>query len=350
MASHIPLEEVLISCPRPQQQQQQQNNNNNNNQERKVRPHPDQALKCPRCDSTNTKFCYYNNYSLTQPRYFCKGCRRYWTQGGSLRNVPVGGGCRKKKISSSSSSSSAAAPSSSSSFSSPSSSSSSFKKDLVTTSPNALLPTSLIAPPLSYDPIDLSLTFARPMRGLGFDDHDTSFLLGNPNPSTTNLGITTVPASAANDGFLDILRGGFLGNNYPSGFPNLYYGFGGGGGGGCNNGSVKMEGGVSGEGEEGMVLPFEGGDNHNMDGVTQTVGESCHGSNCNKAMLEGGESKVVMGLQWEMSGDGNNNNSNNNNNNNNNMMVESAGRDYWNNGVLGPATTSWHGLINSSLI
>ncbi|KAK8551530.1 hypothetical protein V6N13_119988 [Hibiscus sabdariffa] len=53
--------------------------------------------KCPRCDSLNTKFCYYNNYSLSQPRYFCKTCRRYWTQGGTLRNVPVGGGCRKGK-------------------------------------------------------------------------------------------------------------------------------------------------------------------------------------------------------------------------------------------------------------
>ncbi|GAB4857277.1 hypothetical protein Ancab_015185 [Ancistrocladus abbreviatus] len=52
---------------------------------------------CPRCGSSNTKFCYYNNYSLTQPRYFCKGCRRYWTRGGSLRNVPVGGGCRKSR-------------------------------------------------------------------------------------------------------------------------------------------------------------------------------------------------------------------------------------------------------------
>ncbi|KAG9444424.1 hypothetical protein H6P81_015764 [Aristolochia fimbriata] len=55
------------------------------------------APNCPRCDSSNTKFCYYNNYSLTQPRYFCKGCRRYWTKGGSLRNVPVGGGCRKNR-------------------------------------------------------------------------------------------------------------------------------------------------------------------------------------------------------------------------------------------------------------
>ncbi|PHT57528.1 Dof zinc finger protein DOF3.5 [Capsicum annuum] len=55
------------------------------------------APACPRCGSTNTKFCYYNNYSLTQPRYFCKGCRRYWTKGGSLRNVPIGGGCRKSR-------------------------------------------------------------------------------------------------------------------------------------------------------------------------------------------------------------------------------------------------------------
>ncbi|XP_008799722.2 dof zinc finger protein DOF1.2-like [Phoenix dactylifera] len=60
---------------------------------------PDNELApiCPRCDSSNTKFCYYNNYSLTQPRYFCKGCRRYWTKGGNLRNVPVGGGCRKNR-------------------------------------------------------------------------------------------------------------------------------------------------------------------------------------------------------------------------------------------------------------
>ncbi|KAK3003826.1 hypothetical protein RJ639_018105 [Escallonia herrerae] len=56
-----------------------------------------QNLRCPRCDSANTKFCYYNNYNLTQPRHFCKTCRRYWTKGGALRNVPIGGGCRKNK-------------------------------------------------------------------------------------------------------------------------------------------------------------------------------------------------------------------------------------------------------------
>ncbi|XVF40467.1 hypothetical protein PTKIN_Ptkin01aG0115900 [Pterospermum kingtungense] len=80
MASTGRLMEKASQEEQPQQQQQQQ-----------------QALKCPRCDSSNTKFCYYNNYSLSQPRHFCKACKRYWTRGGTLRNVPVGGGCRKNK-------------------------------------------------------------------------------------------------------------------------------------------------------------------------------------------------------------------------------------------------------------
>lgn len=63
----------------------------------KTHTNSEHALKCPRCESTNTKFCYFNNYSLTQPRHFCKSCRRYWTKGGALRNVPIGGGCRKNK-------------------------------------------------------------------------------------------------------------------------------------------------------------------------------------------------------------------------------------------------------------
>ncbi|KAK1410628.1 hypothetical protein QVD17_37165 [Tagetes erecta] len=58
---------------------------------------PEQIAKCPRCDSSNTKFCYYNNYSLAQPRPFCKACKRYWTKGGALRNVPIGGSCKKNK-------------------------------------------------------------------------------------------------------------------------------------------------------------------------------------------------------------------------------------------------------------
>ncbi|KAG2263589.1 hypothetical protein Bca4012_014657 [Brassica carinata] len=71
-----------------------------------------QSLKCPRCSSLNTKFCYYNNYNLSQPRHFCKNCRRYWTKGGVLRNVPVGGGCRKAKRSKSKQPPSSSSPSS----------------------------------------------------------------------------------------------------------------------------------------------------------------------------------------------------------------------------------------------
>ncbi|KAK8580680.1 hypothetical protein V6N13_143745 [Hibiscus sabdariffa] len=57
-----------------------------------------EPLKCPRCDSTNTKFCYYNNYNKSQPRHFCKACKRHWTKGGTLRNVPVGGGHKNKRL------------------------------------------------------------------------------------------------------------------------------------------------------------------------------------------------------------------------------------------------------------
>ncbi|XP_004501928.1 dof zinc finger protein DOF5.6 [Cicer arietinum] len=89
MDSSSPISGDMLTCSRPMMDQ------------RRLRPPHDQSLKCPRCDSTHTKFCYYNNYSLSQPRYFCKTCRRYWTKGGTLRNIPVGGGCRKnKKVSS----------------------------------------------------------------------------------------------------------------------------------------------------------------------------------------------------------------------------------------------------------
>ncbi|KAI3463967.1 hypothetical protein Pfo_020630 [Paulownia fortunei] len=49
----------------------------------------------------DTKFCYYNNYNINQPRHFCKSCQRYWTAGGTMRNVPVGAGRRKNKNSAS---------------------------------------------------------------------------------------------------------------------------------------------------------------------------------------------------------------------------------------------------------
>ncbi|XP_010483955.1 PREDICTED: cyclic dof factor 1-like [Camelina sativa] len=64
---------------------------------------PTKILPCPRCNSMETKFCYYNNYNVNQPRHFCKACQRYWTSGGTMRSVPIGAGRRKSKNNSTSS-------------------------------------------------------------------------------------------------------------------------------------------------------------------------------------------------------------------------------------------------------
>jgi hypothetical protein len=76
--------------PRPRQPQQQ-----DTAEARAAASAP--PLPCPRCRSRNTKFCYFNNYNVNQPRHFCKDCHRYWTAGGALRNVPVGAGRRKNR-------------------------------------------------------------------------------------------------------------------------------------------------------------------------------------------------------------------------------------------------------------
>jgi hypothetical protein len=73
------------------QQTEAEANNNNNGGGGSAR-----GEQCPRCASHDTKFCYYNNYNTSQPRHFCRACRRYWTLGGSLRNVPIGGSTRKR--------------------------------------------------------------------------------------------------------------------------------------------------------------------------------------------------------------------------------------------------------------
>lgn len=65
--------------------------------EEKTLKKPDKIIPCPRCNSMDTKFCYFNNYNVNQPRHFCKKCQRYWTAGGTMRNVPVGAGRRKNK-------------------------------------------------------------------------------------------------------------------------------------------------------------------------------------------------------------------------------------------------------------
>ncbi|KAL1566184.1 dof zinc finger protein DOF5.6-like isoform X2 [Salvia divinorum] len=138
----------ILACSRPMM-------------ERRLRPQHELSLKCPRCDSTHTKFCYYNNYSLSQPRYFCKTCRRYWTKGGTLRNIPVGGGCRKNKKPSSKK------PSSSSSSPSP-------------------LPNAAMSPAMPHGGgADLHLSFPDHLRfhaSAGLYGANPTYMLENPTP------------------------------------------------------------------------------------------------------------------------------------------------------------------------
>ncbi|XP_042496456.1 dof zinc finger protein DOF3.4-like [Macadamia integrifolia] len=137
-------------------------------------PPPDhENIRCPRCDSANTKFCYYNNYNLCQPRHFCKSCRRYWTQGGTLRNIPVGGGTRKnsKRLRTASTSSSSSSTSSSSS------------QDPISATPVSACPTA------STDQPDLSFP-------LGGD------LNLEPNVSVTGSGTFTSLLNSQGSGFL----------------------------------------------------------------------------------------------------------------------------------------------------
>ncbi|CAJ1949385.1 unnamed protein product [Sphenostylis stenocarpa] len=144
---------------------------------------PEVALKCPRCESTNTKFCYFNNYSLSQPRHFCKTCRRYWTRGGALRSVPVGGGCRRNKRSKGSGGggggSNSPASSDRQTGSASSSNSVSSKSERIGLAPQ--IPPLRFMPPLhqltDFGPGDIGLNYGLsygPMGGVG----DLSFQIG----------------------------------------------------------------------------------------------------------------------------------------------------------------------------
>lgn len=300
-------------------------------QEKKPKPLPDgKSLQCPRCESVNTKFCYYNNYSLSQPRYFCKGCRRYWTQGGSLRNVPVGGGCRKNKRCSPSSSTTTAST--------------------TTTTCTTLVAAAAAAAAANachnnnagqflhqhqltyeYDPSDLSLAFGRlhapinppPLVSLSTTPHYESgpFVID----SNCNSG-QIIHHSPEVPGFLDILRGGFFDANpiAASGHTNFFYGLGG-----------------NLEGEE-ENLPFFpiGGEISN-----ESPQMMKHESPCKSD--DGGSfgDRRVDGVQqnWQVGGvDGTTN-----------MMMAGldSGRDYyWSSGGVGGGGGVWHGLVNSSLM
>ncbi|XP_062026222.1 cyclic dof factor 3 [Rosa rugosa] len=91
------IDEESAKSKAPKEKEQ----NDATNLQEKTLKKPDKILPCPRCNSMDTKFCYYNNYNVNQPRHFCKACQRYWTAGGTMRNVPVGAGRRKNKNSAS---------------------------------------------------------------------------------------------------------------------------------------------------------------------------------------------------------------------------------------------------------
>ncbi|XP_010104144.2 dof zinc finger protein DOF2.1 [Morus notabilis] len=321
-------------------------------QERKPRPHPEQALKCPRCDSTNTKFCYYNNYSLTQPRYFCKACRRYWTKGGTLRNVPVGGGCRKNKRSSSSSSS--ASSSSTSSFSSSILS----KRGQDHHNP----PTHHLPLPLgAYDSNDLTLAFARLQKQsceqLGFDHHGHDHhdhhhhlsILGNPN-GNQHCDMIGNPNPGS---FLDVLRNGFLesqntttNNSTTNSFHNLYYGF---GSGNIIGDQIDQNGencggtvGISG-GDQTMIngLPYDHDQEMISNATTTAVAvttikqELCNGISNKDHHQISNENRVLWGCPWQINGSDHGSGMGD--------FDAAAGRESWN-GIA----SSWHGLLNTT--
>lgn len=94
----LPMDEDSPTKESGNAESENEQNDGTNSQQKKK---PDKILPCPRCNSMDTKFCYYNNYNVNQPRHFCKSCQRYWTAGGTMRNVPVGAGRRKNKNSAS---------------------------------------------------------------------------------------------------------------------------------------------------------------------------------------------------------------------------------------------------------
>ncbi|CAL0321919.1 unnamed protein product [Lupinus luteus] len=268
----------------------------NSHEERKPRPQPEEALKCPRCDSTNTKFCYYNNYSLSQPRYFCKSCRRYWTKGGTLRNVPVGGGCRKPKRY-------------------PSSPSKRVQDQTFTRNdPNPLNSFPQLTYDNSSDQLTLALTRLQKQScggQLGFDNHDLS-ILGNPTNSLRNIhGNQCMNPSTTNHGLLDALRSGFLGTQNNNGH-NMYYLYG--------NGEMReVDNGIVGE----RMLHYDQQIISNV--APQAVNDSV-------MKQERSESRVLGGFPWQINGD-------------TNMVEVDSGRACWN-GFM----PSWNGLLHSPLM
>ncbi|KAL4574248.1 hypothetical protein LXL04_021076 [Taraxacum kok-saghyz] len=312
------------------------------------KPRPaEHGLKCPRCDSINTKFCYYNNYSLTQPRYFCKSCRRYWTKGGTLRNVPVGGGCRKNKRSSSTSSSATSSTSTSSSALSKIRGTHEHllnhhhhhNQPLSSGSGNPNLLSGLTHLPYDSTCTDLSLAFARLQSQanghLGFDRLDQFDQNDHLLPNSSN----TATAHGDHLGFIDAIRGRFLGNA-PNGYHNM---FGNGEMGSVENGGILM----GSDQDQEIMNPMFHNQQHliNNSGATTAVTmaamkqETCHELGENNR----GSGGILWGIPWQMGAGGGGDQGMNA------IHEVESGRSQiagWN----GLGSTAWHGLINSPLM
>ncbi|KAK8935136.1 Dof zinc finger protein PBF [Platanthera zijinensis] len=304
--------------PHNPQQEKMKPMNTNKYQQNQLAPN-----SCPRCDSTNTKFCYYNNYSLSQPRYFCKACRRYWTKGGILRNVPVGGGCRKNKIRSSSSSSSSDPNSSPFAKRSVSSHRPQVEADLL-----IIKNINLTKLPPSESSMGGAGPVGIPNFRLPSDELTLAFnpfLLDHQNPNP-------------NPSFLDILRGGGVvgpaaqqshhGGAGGGGFhQSLCYGFGGGVGGG--NHDHRQRGVLSFHGGGGS-----GGGSADSSCTAPLVAERAPGMavvrDDEDDDVGGNHDNAAAGLGLEISG---------------------AGRDYWNDSAsVSSSSSTWHGLVNGSFL
>jgi Dof domain, zinc finger len=278
-------------------------------------------------------------------RYFCKGCRRYWTQGGSLRNVPVGGGCRKNKR---------ASPSPRNSSPTPKKIQENPQGIASNTNPNSNPNPNPLLSPLLPGPVSQH-------SGIAFDPSDLSlaFACNLTKPSI----FPALPDGYANaTGFLDILRGGGFvennGNATNSGaansiggvFQGFYYGYGASGGNANGMGPVG-----SGTGQE-MVLPaFDGTASASGAGGGTVESGDAGGvvSGSDNLMGQGGSSSckasVDGGLRvQQLGGEVQNSNSSGTVNGlgTGSSFALESGRDYW----TGVGSSSWQSIVNGSML
>jgi len=139
---------------------------------------------------------------MTQPRYFCTTCHRYWTQGGTLHRVPVGGSRRKNKRNS-------AASSSSSTTAGSSNTDNSVTNKIISSSTNQLM-MMMPTPMMMMDfPSVLPTFVSTAASGSSFEENNVSLPFA-PLSSLSSNEATGGSRSRMTTSFLDMLRRGFL--------------------------------------------------------------------------------------------------------------------------------------------